>query len=284
MKTPQRRGFTLIELLVVIAIIAILAAILFPVFQKVRENARKTACLSNEKQLGLALLQYSQDNNELLVSSWFGNAGYTESDSRPGSTRYKWMDAIYPYVKSVDVFHCPDDSGGLVSGVGGAETGKFVPYQQLGQPGQPPTPNQAYYGSYAMNAYNFTGQYPDVGPANSTGTGRGYPMSTLKAPATTIWVAEAAGSFQVDCGGPVLGATKIGSYPAINCESNGTSVDPPTLNDSNPVVFRHGGPDLSNVLMCDGHVKAMRVSDLMQTSISPSDNKPYFYHFTMRGS
>jgi len=58
---PQKRGFTLIELLVVIAIIAILAAILFPVFQKVRENARKTACLSNEKQIGLAMIQYSQD-------------------------------------------------------------------------------------------------------------------------------------------------------------------------------------------------------------------------------
>ena len=108
-------------------------------------------------------------------------------------------------------------------------------------------------------------------------------MSSLKAPSNTIWVAEAAGSFQVDCVGPVLGVTKSGSYPAINCESNGTSVDNPTLNDSNPVVFRHGGPDLTNVLMCDGHVKAMRVSDLMQTSVSPSDGKTYFYHFTMRG-
>ena len=90
------RGFTLIELLVVIAIIAILAAILFPVFQKVRENARRTACLSNEKQLALGFMQYSQDYDETLPLQHFGGP-------------YGWAGEIYPYVKSAGVYQCPDD-------------------------------------------------------------------------------------------------------------------------------------------------------------------------------
>ncbi len=95
----RRSGFTLIELLVVIAIIAILAAILFPVFQKVRENARRTACLSNEKQLGLAFTQYTQDSDELYpVTSGlnFNCSGWAAA-------------GVYTYVKSTAVFKCPDD-------------------------------------------------------------------------------------------------------------------------------------------------------------------------------
>jgi len=103
-RRSKPQGFTLIELLVVIAIIAILAAILFPVFQKVRENARRTSCLSNEKQLGLGFTQYVQDSNEKFPCAnaivGTGNAGFPNG----------WANMIYPYVKSTGVYSCPDDS------------------------------------------------------------------------------------------------------------------------------------------------------------------------------
>ena len=92
--TPRVRAFTLLELLVVIAIIAILAAILFPVFAKAREKARQSSCLSNEKQIGLALLEYAQDYDER----------YPRVDHTTG---YEWYDPLQSYLKSDQVFRCP---------------------------------------------------------------------------------------------------------------------------------------------------------------------------------
>jgi prepilin-type N-terminal cleavage/methylation domain-containing protein/prepilin-type processing-associated H-X9-DG protein len=98
----RRAGFTLIELLVVIAIIAILAAILFPVFAKAREKARQASCASNEKQLGLAFLQYAQDYDENFP---------TGTDDPPaGPWGASWAGRVNAYVKSPALYHCPDDS------------------------------------------------------------------------------------------------------------------------------------------------------------------------------
>lgn len=96
----MRRGFTLIELLVVIAIIAILAAILFPVFARAREKARQTSCLSNLKQLGVASLMYAQDYDEVFPRTRGGGPPYIGP---------YWQEVIEPYVKNRQIFACPSE-------------------------------------------------------------------------------------------------------------------------------------------------------------------------------
>lgn len=104
----RKSGFTLIELLVVIAIIAILAAILFPVFARAREKARQTSCLSNLKQLGLGVAMYAQDYDGFHPTMyWIPIAGYNSGVSRGGLTV---LDAINPYVKNAQIFRCPSSS------------------------------------------------------------------------------------------------------------------------------------------------------------------------------
>ncbi len=102
----NQQGFTLIELLVVIAIIAILSAILFPVFSRARENGRRASCQSNEKQLVLAALQYAQDNDERLFGHYTG----------PASNQTTWMNRLQPYMKSVQLFRCPSEKDSTVIG------------------------------------------------------------------------------------------------------------------------------------------------------------------------
>ncbi len=99
----QRRGFTLIELLVVIAIIAILAAILFPVFARARDNARKMQCLSNMRQLGTAITMYSNDYDEFFPELASGGCW-----GRAAIANSLWTRQIYPYVKNKEVYLCPN--------------------------------------------------------------------------------------------------------------------------------------------------------------------------------
>jgi prepilin-type N-terminal cleavage/methylation domain-containing protein/prepilin-type processing-associated H-X9-DG protein len=105
--SARRKGFTLIELLVVIAIIAILAAILFPVFARARENARRSSCQSNVRQITLGIKQYVQDYDEKFP---------LDTVDTTNGNPYGWADAIQPYVKNEQVFQCPSDSASANAG------------------------------------------------------------------------------------------------------------------------------------------------------------------------
>lgn len=115
----RQRAFTLIELLVVIAIIAILAAILFPVFAQARESARAVSCLSNMRQIGLALRMYSQDSDETYPNN---RQGWTTIGGQTGDPLYEggwnWRNAIQPYIKSKGMLSCPSNPAGKPGGPG----------------------------------------------------------------------------------------------------------------------------------------------------------------------
>jgi len=132
----RRAGFTLIELLVVIAIIAILAAILFPVFARAREKARQTSCLSNLKQLGLATDMYCQDYDECTPIAYSGVSWWY----------FTWKERIFPYVKNYQIFNCPSaptgeppDNGTGIYGVNayfGETNGGYVRLSQITSPAE----------------------------------------------------------------------------------------------------------------------------------------------------
>ncbi len=153
-KSRHVNGFTLIELLVVIAIIAILAAILFPVFAQAREKAREITCLSNQKQIGLGMIQYTQDNDETFVPCQNPAGG----NGQPGNP-VGWADIIQPYLKSTAVLHCPDDS------VPPSQDPAQVPYLPAPAGSPNPGPYGSAYTSYIYNALMGTqplngGYYP----------------------------------------------------------------------------------------------------------------------------
>ncbi|MGI4787667.1 MAG: type II secretion system protein [Janthinobacterium lividum] len=178
-KRNAAQGFTLIELLVVIAIIAILAAILFPVFQKVRENGRRTACLSNSKQFMLGILMYAQDTDEAMPISY----AVVNSVGPVASTLLNTPQAgipaeIMPYIKSQEVFHCPDDGGGMVANGDNKTMGPgLTPLTDAQENGH--TYSDIVGTSYKFTHQNFSNPYP-VGSGGATVTGYTIPGTSGK--------------------------------------------------------------------------------------------------------
>jgi prepilin-type N-terminal cleavage/methylation domain-containing protein/prepilin-type processing-associated H-X9-DG protein len=168
--TKNRKGFTLIELLVVIAIIAILAAILFPVFARARENARRASCASNMKQIGLGIMQYTQDYDERMPNWLVFEAG-TPNLAIP------WSFNIQPYVKSTQLFSCPSNPD-KATGYGGLRRNYAANFNG----GDPYSSSATLKGEGAFAAWNYTAK-----PIP------GFLISEFSTPSTTIAVSELRG-------------------------------------------------------------------------------------------
>ena len=262
-------GFTLIELFVVIAIIAILAAILFPVFARARENARRASCQSNLKQIGLGIAQYTQDYDERGPQNAFG----TYNGNATLSTQYFWHDAIYPYIKSVQVYVCP--SHGYTSGQGPV-TDTFV-QTATGVTRLSISASKVVY--YADNNTYHNGVACDDSctPAQANAASPGYPkvntpfakdvhIGRLEAPAQTILLMDSDNN--------------------ILQSSSGRDIDDdlrgdPATNATTAQIYRHFLT--ADVLFADGHVKAMNQGAVTQTHVVPntqSGTTKVYYLFT----
>ena len=261
-------GFTLIELLVVIAIIAILAAILFPVFQKVRENARRTACLSNMSQIAKGIMQYENDYDNSTVPSQSNLNGPTP----PNTAVASWPTLIFPYVKIQGVFACPDGSQGesvdpafITPPVGASycgltnDTPAVYSYGNEGD-GSTADVRQVHSLSYALNmipnvasAWATPGFYAATGNKSgyvSTGTTVGLKESQIEDPSGTIRIVDAmtetttAGKFSCGLGNSIRG---------IQAENRTDHFKTAT---SSKVAMRHSQGFVA--LYGDGHAKWRR--------------------------
>ena len=243
----KHRGFTLIELLVVIAIIAILAAILFPVFAQAREKARAIVCISNEQQIGLATMMYTQDYDECMPPKRVAEMGgvYVWWTAKMTS----WKDAIYPYIKNsgrpynngqpykdhgdTGVFSCPDNA---------AQWSSIVDWGFAGT-GYPGDETTRFPRGYAVNnalGENELGANAEFWPAPGDNSGSGN-IAILSTPANDVMIGETRGAL-VDMDPDYLGYESTADGAFVGGAPDSAVV---------------GHSRMANLLFADGHAKAM---------------------------
>lgn len=234
----RNRGFTLIELLVVIAIIAILAAILFPVFARARENARRASCMSNMKQLGLSFMQYTQDYDEQLPIN-----SYPQGANGNSAGAHSWDVCLAPYAgvkvqagSSASIFRCPSD-------VANDNTRSYaVPY----------------YGDYGPGGAP-TMVFGEVG-----GELVGVKIAIISEPARTLLMVEKSSS---PAGSATVNNTFAGyssSYVAYPKTNDGVLPGGYCQDEATPDRTTH--LEGWNYLFCDGHVKWLRPEQTLVTT------------------
>lgn len=168
----RHRGFTLIELLVVIAIIAILAAILFPVFARAREKARQTSCLSNIKELATAVHMYVQDYDERMPGYMIYTPGNVTRPYSGGTANYLyWMDMLWPYVMNRQIYRCPSyastsDTAAFQGYGWNAGVGYCLNHPTRGSNASPPSPT-GYYDGYILAEVVYPAQTICIFDANN---------------------------------------------------------------------------------------------------------------------
>jgi prepilin-type N-terminal cleavage/methylation domain-containing protein/prepilin-type processing-associated H-X9-DG protein len=268
----KRSGFTLIELLVVIAIIAILAAILFPVFAQAREKARAISCASNEKQIGLAVLQYSQDYDEAfpIAFAWGSEPNWAD-------TNQYWTTQIQPYMKDLAVLGCPDDSLAFKRGPGGNWENFGVSYAANAYGGGWDGSKNLWFGPFTLWGGNTGGGVTWIEEKPNT-------QAQMTAPANTVMIAEAHADDTAKASNGNMNSLASGNGVAFTdgfspngggfnngCLGGaGTVFGPwalPISNGLNPAAKYPNGPSggvstshqgQANFCFVDGHVKSMQ--------------------------